>query len=530
MAIKANFVSARKAAEMIKDNMVICPIGMTLVSSSESILKEIENRFLETGSPKDLTYVHSCGQCGRGGGNQHFAHEGMLKRIIGGHWGLSPKLMNMISEEKVEAYCLPQGQMTHLYRAMASGKPGEFSKIGLGTFVDPRMEGGKMNARTKPLPDITQIIEINGEEYMFYKAIELDVVIIRGTYCDEMGNITMDEEAMKLEALPAAMAAKRFGGKVIAQVKHVVESGTLHPKQVVVPGVFIDAIVICENPSEDHRQTASAEFDPAFCGDIRIPMQAIAPLPNSIRKVIGKRGALELYKGCIINLGTGIPNDVVGAIVAEEDASDDIMITVESGLYGGVQAGGVDFGIGKNLYAMIEHDKQMDFYNGAGVDITFMGAGEMDAEGNVNSTKMGSKCAGAGGFIDITTNAKHVIFLSTFTAVGLDVEFEGGQLNIRKEGRIKKLVNNVAQVSYNGKIARKKGQKMHYITERAVFELTEQGPILIEIAKGIDLQKDILDQMEFAPIISKELKEMPANIFLDSELGLKQHILSKDKG
>lgn len=530
MAFKAKLISAEQAASMIGDGMTVCPVGMTLVSVPETIFKAMEKRFLETGSPRDLTYVHSCGQCDRIHGNTHLAHEGMVKRIIGSHWGLSPAWMELISSNKVEAYCIPQGQMTHLYRAIACGQPGEITHIGIGTFVDPREEGGKMNERTKALPDISEVIEIGGKEYMFYKSFPIDVVLIRGTCCDEMGNLTTDEEAMKLELMPAVLAAKRSGGIVIAQVKYVVQTGTLHPKQVVVPGVFIDAVVRCENPEEEHRQTSSWYFDPAYCGDIREPSSAVTSLPHSVRKVVGRRGVMEMYPGCVINLGTGIPNDVVGAIVAEEGLSQDVMVTVESGIYGGTQAGGVDFGIGKNLYAMIEHDKQFDYYNGAGVDITYMGAGEMDKEGNVNATKMGPRCTGAGGFIDITTNAKHVVFLATFTASGLEVDVSGGKLCIVKEGRIKKFVNRVAQISYNGRIARKKGQRMHYITERAVFELTQEGPMLTEIAPGIDLQKDILDQMEFTPLISDHLREMPSSLFREEPVGLREIVLSKNLG
>lgn len=527
MAIKAQFITAAEAAEMIGDGMTVCPVGMTLVSAAESILKAIEQRFLETGHPCQLTYVHSCGQCDRARGNAHLAHEHLVSRIIGSHWGLSPQWMELISQEKVEAYCLPQGQVTHLYRAMAGGKPGEISHIGLGTFIDPRLGGGKMNERTQRLEDISEIVTIGGQEYMFYHAIPLDVVIIRGTTCDEMGNLTTDDEAMKLELLPAVLAAKRFGGKVIAQVRQVAQTGTLHPKQVVVPGVFIDAVVKCEDPEEEHRQTSSWYFHPGYCGDLREPLDALEPLPLSIRKVIGRRGALEMYPGCIINMGTGIPNDVMGAIIAEEGLNDDIMPTVESGIYGGVQAGGVDFGIGKNLYAMIEHDKQFDYYNGAGVDITYMGAGEMDAEGNVNATKMGPRCTGAGGFVDITTNAKHVVFLSTFTASGLSVSFEGGRVTIVQEGRIKKLVKKVAQISYNGRIAREKGQKMHFITERAVFTLTPEGPMLTELAEGVNLQRDILDQMDFVPLISPRLKKIPNWLYQDGICGIREYIMQK---
>ena len=525
--IKANFVTAREAAGYVKDNMTVCPIGMTLVSASEAVLKEIEALFLETGHPAGITLLHSCGQSDRKDGIQHFAHEGLVRRIIGSHWGLQPRWMEMIANNQVEAYCLPQGQIAQLYRSMACGLPGKMSKVGLGTFVDPRIEGGKMNDRTKPLEDIVEIMDYHGEDYMFYKQVPIDVCIIRGTECDEMGNLTTEEEAMKLEVLAGVMAAKRYGGKVIAQVKRVVQTGTLNPKSVTVPGVFIDAVVVCENPEVDHRQTSSWVFDPSYCGQARVPQNAIDPLPMSVRKLTGRRAIEEVYPGCVVNLGTGIPNDVIGNISNEEGINDDIMITVESGIYGGVQAGGIDFGIGQNLYAMIGHHEQMDYYNGAGVDVTFMGFGELDGEGNVNATKMGPRCTGCGGFIDITQNAKKVVFCGTFTASGCEFSFENNKLTIVKEGKIRKMVSRVAQYSFNGKLSRSNNQDVYIVTERAVFKLAPEGVVLIEIAPGVDLQKQVLDMMDFQPIVSENLKVMDEALFNKDAVGMRDMILAK---
>ena len=525
--MRANFVTAAEAAAMIQDGDTVAAAAMTLVGVAESIMKALETRFLEKGTPRDLTFVHASGQCDRERGIQHLAHEGMLKRLIGGHWGLAPKIMEMIVGNQVEAYNLPQGQLTHLYRSMSCGLPGKMSKVGLGTYIDPRVEGGKMNARTKALPDIVEVMNYGGEEYLFYKEIPLDVVIIRGTTADEMGNISFEEEAMKLEVIGSVLAAKRYGGKVIAQVKRQAKTGTLHPKSVVVPGYFVDAIVLCDDPENDHRQSSSFFFEPSLCGDLVIPEAAVKPLPMNMRKVIGRRAMMELVPGAAINLGTGIPNDVVGGIAAEEGISHDILVTVESGLYGGIPEGGVDFGIAHNTYALIEHPVQMDFYNGAGIPFTFMGAGEMDAAGNVNATKFGDRCTGCGGFIDITQNAGHVLFCSTFTARGLEVDFSGGKVRIVKEGSEKKLVRQVAQISFNGEIARRKGQKVHFVTERAVFELRPEGPVLIEIAPGIDLQKDVLDQMDFVPIIAADLKTTNSVIYNEGLFGLKQMLFSK---
>ncbi|MGA2989745.1 MAG: CoA-transferase [Candidatus Korobacteraceae bacterium] len=522
--MKPNFVTAAEAAALVHDGATICTVGMTLGGAPESILRALEERFLGSGSPTQLTLVHAAGQCDRKRGIQHLAHAGLLKRIIGGHWGLSPGMMELIGSNQVEAYNLPQGQLAQLYRSMACGLPGKMSKVGLGTYIDPRIEGGKMNARTQALPDIVDIIEYGGEEYLFYRAIPLDFTLIRGTTADEMGNISCEEEAMKLEIVGAVLAAKRFGGKVLAQVKRVARAGTLHPRRVVVPGFFVDAVVVCDNPELDHRQSSSFFFDPSLNGDLILPEAAIDPLPLSLRKVIGRRAMMELQPGCAINLGTGIPNDVIGAIAAEEGLSQDILVTVESGIYGGIPEGGIDFGISHNPYALVEHTVQMDFYNGMGIPYTFMGAGEMDAAGNVNATKFGDRCTGCGGFIDITQNAGHVIFCSTFTARGLEVDFSGGKLTIVKEGSEPKLVEKVKQVSFNGELARRKGQKVHFVTERAVFEFRREGPVLVEIAPGIDLKRDVLGQMRFKPLIATDLKITDPSIYSPGICGLKSRI------
>lgn len=522
--MRANFITAAQAAALVHDGATISSVGMTLCGVAESIFKALESSFLDRGSPRDLTFVHSAGQCNRERGIQHFCHEGMLKRIIGAHWGLAPRIMEMIASEKVEAYNIPQGQLAQLYRSMACGLPGKMSKVGLGTYIDPRLEGGKMNARTRALPDIIDVMEYGGEEYLFYKAVPLDFTIFRGTTADEMGNISFEDEAINLEAISAVLAAKRFGGKVIAQVKRVARAGSLHPKKVLVPGVFVDAIVVCEDPELDHRQTSSIYYDPSLSGDLVAPQAAVAPLPLSVRKVIGRRAMSELFPGATINLGTGIPNDVIGPIAAEEDLSQDILVTVESGTYGGLPEGGVDFGVAHSPYALLCHDTQFDFYNGMGVPFTFMGAAEMDAAGNVNATKFGDRPTGCGGLIDITQNAHHVLFCSSFTARGPVVEFSDGKVNIVEEGRQKKLVKEVQQISFNGELSRRNGQKVHFVTERAVFELRRDGPTLIEIAPGVDLRRDILDQMEFAPLVAESLKVTDSSFYNTGPCGLKRMI------
>lgn len=530
---KPEFITAREAVDYIANGSTLCTIGMTLISASESILKEIERRFLEEGTPNQLTYVHTCGQAAMKvpGGMTHLAHEGLLKRVIGGHWGQSPMMMDLISGNKIEAYNLPQGQMANMFHSMALREPGKLSKVGLGTYIDPRVEGGKMNQRTKDTcEDIVAIVNVDGEEYIQYKPIPIDTLVIRGTYCDENGNLSTDEEGMLLEVLPAVMATKRWGGRVIAQVKQVVKNGTLESKQVTVPGVLIDSVVVCENVFEEHRQTYSWYYDPAYCGKIRVPQNAVKKIPLNERKVIGRRALMLLPPDQIINIGTGIPNDVVGPILAEEGANDCVSVTVESGIYGGTPAATIDFGIACNAEALIGHDRQFEFYTGTGVDFTFMGAGQMDPSGNVNATRMGDKAPGAGGFIDITSTAKNVVFCSTFTGGGLKVAFDPEKgVTIVQEGRFKKLVPQVQQISYNGVLAVERGQHMWYVTERCVFELTEKGMMLVEIAKGVDLQKDILDQMDFVPLIAETLKITDPAIYSEGAFGLRRQIESGRK-
>ena len=524
---KPVIVTAAEAVQMIPDGSTMCAIQMTQISACTSILKEIEGSFYRNGHPKNLTYLHTCGQASEknSGGLQFLAQEGLVTRVIGGHWGQSSNMMRLIAENKVEAFNLPQGQLANLFHSMALREPFKISKVGLGTYIDPRYEGGKMNQAARDSGyETVSLMEIDGETYICYHHIPIDTLLIRGTYADENGNISTIHEAMLLEVLPAVMATKRCGGKVICQVERIVKNGGISPKEVTVPGVLVDAIVVCPNPLEEHKQTFSWYYDPTYSGQAQAPTRSLKSIPNNIRKIISRRACAELLPNQIINIGTGIPNENFGPVIAEEGIADIVTITVESGVYGGVPAGTIDFGIAQNAEALIPHDRQFELYNGAGIDFTFMGAGEMDQYGNVNSTKMGDKSPGAGGFIDITATAKNVIFCSTFTGGGLNAEFSETGVHIRQEGKFKKLVKTVQQVSYNGKIALERGQKMLYITERAVFRLDPEGPTLIEIAKGIDLQRDILDQMEFVPRIAADLKVTSTDFYREGPCGLRKLI------
>jgi len=527
--MKPVILTPEKAAELVVDGVTIATATVGLAGCAESVVKCIEKNFLETGHPKGLTLMHGAGSHGPNKtGSVHFCHEVMTKRYIVAHWGRAAEWVELIDSNKIECYCFSQGTIVHMFRSNASGQPGHISKSGIGTFIDPRQEGGKMNQLTRDNgEDLVELIKIAGEEYILYKAIPIDIALIRGTYADEDGNITMDEEAVRLEVMPVVLACKRHGGKVICQVKQIVKNGCLNPRSVVVPGNFIDVLVECPSPEKEHRMTALQYYHPAYIGKIRLTEDKLPgiPVPMSIRKVIGRRAAMEAYRGALCNVGVGIPYDTVSKILYEEGIRKDITFTVETGVYGGVLPHADDFGASFNFDSMLDHQTQFDFYNGVGVSIAFMGVGEVDQNGNCNASKMGEKITGCGGFVDITQNAKKTVFCTTFTAKGLDVTWDmQNGIRIIKEGSIKKFVKKLDQITYNADFARDAGHEMIIVTERAVFVLTKTGIKLIEIAKGIDLQKDILDQMGFIPEISENLKEIDSIIYSNGLIGLKEKL------
>ncbi len=514
------FLSAQEAANLIPDGGTVAATGFTMMGVAEEIYQAIERRFQETGHPRDLTLMHSAGQSDRVGGMTHWAHEGLLSRIIGSHWGLAPKMSEFISTNKVAAYCLPQGQITHLYRAIAGGKPGEISPIGLHTFVDPRLEGGRINDRARAGEALVQLVTLGGEEFLWYKPLHIDVAIMRGTTADDDGNVSCEDEGVALELLSLAQAARKCGGKVIVQVKRRIPVASLLPKAVVVPGILVDVVVVAADPQQTHRQTSGAFFNPAYLGINRATAEAPQAIALDERKIIGRRGALELRPGAIVNLGTGIPGDAVGPVAFEEQLIDKIKMTIESGTIGGVPAGGVDFGLASYPEAIIEHPYQFDFYNGGGVDIAYMGVGEIDQAGNVNVSKLAGRTPGCGGFIDITQPAKAVVFCGTFTSGGLEIAVENGTLRIIHEGKYPKFVERVAQVTYSSAAALARKQRVRYVLERAVFDLTPNGIRLIELAPGIDLEHDVLSKLPFRPVVAPHVERMPDAIFLPQVMGL----------
>ncbi|EKQ57572.1 MULTISPECIES: acyl CoA--acetate/3-ketoacid CoA transferase [unclassified Clostridium] len=513
----SKIMSVEQAISLIKSGYTVAVGGFIGAGHPEAITRKLKEIYLEKGSPNNLTLVYAAGQGdGKEKGLNHLGQEGLLSKVIGGHWGLAPKVQKLAIENKIKAYNLPQGVISSLYRDIAAGKPGTITHVGLKTFVDPRVEGGKLNNCTTE--DIVKVIEIDDKEYLYYKAFPINVAIIRATYADEEGNASLQKEAATLDGLAMAQAAKNSGGKVILQVEKIVSKGSLDPKLVKIPGILVDAVVVAN--AEDHMQTFAEAFNPAFCGEIKMPVNSIKCLPMDERKIIARRCAMELVPNAITNLGIGMPEGI--SIVANEEGIGDTMrLTIESGPIGGIPAGGLSFGAAINPDSIIDQSSQFDFYDGGGLDVAFLGLAQCDEKGNINVSKFGPKIAGCGGFINITQNAKKVIFCGTFTAGGLKINVSDGKLFIENEGKSKKFIRNVEQITFSGDYARDVNQPVLYITERAVFRLTNAGVELEEIAPGVDLQRDILDQMDFKPIISEKLKIMDKRIFEDKFMNLK---------
>ncbi|HYA03029.1 MAG TPA: acyl CoA:acetate/3-ketoacid CoA transferase [Syntrophobacteria bacterium] len=521
---KGKIVTGEQAAAIVRDGDVVTTSGFVGTGVAEDILIYLEERFKKEGHPRNLTLVYAAGQGdGKTRALNHLGYEGLVGRVIGGHIGLAPMLQKLIREEKILAYNFPQGVVSTLFRNLAARKPGLISYVGLGTFIDPRIDGGKLNQKTKKEgEDLVKLMEIEGKEILFYKLPPINVAIIRGTTADTNGNITMEREALTIEVLAQAMAAKNNNGFVIAQVERIADQHTLNPKHVKVPGILVDCVVLAR--PENHWMTFAEQYNPGFTGEVRIPMASIAALELGERKVIARRAAFELRPNQVVNLGIGMPEGTA-RVANEEGVLDLLTLTAEPGVIGGMPNGGLNFGTGTNIDALIDQPYQFDFYDGGGLDIAFLGAAEMDKDGNVNVSKFGPRFVGPGGFINISQNAKRIVFMGTFTAGGLKVAVSDGKLKIEQDGRERKFLKQVEQITFSGKYAAQRRQHVLYVTERCVFTLTKDGMELTEIAPGVDLEKDILSLMDFKPVMKTPPKLMDARIFRTESMNLKRDML-----
>ena len=489
----------------------------------EALIVAVETRFLSTATPRQITLLHPVGlgdMATQGVGR--LAHPGLLKRIITGALVNTPAIQKLAKEDAVEAYTLPQGALSQLMREMAAGRPGLISHVGLHTFVDPRHGGGRQSPSARE--DLVELVKLAGQEWLFYKPIPVDVAFLRGTTADEDGNITMEREAVFGEMLSMAQATRRSGGVVIVQVQRLARRHTLKPKDVKIPGMLVDLVVV--DPTQ--RQSYVTDYSPAFAGELRVPLETIPALPFDLRKIIARRAALELFPGAICNLGAGVSTGIAN-VAAEEGFLDQIVLTNEQGLIGGAPASGVDAGAAMNYDAIVDQPYQFDFYDGGGLDLAFLSFAEVDEQGSVNISRFGGRIIGIGGFQNIAQNAKTVIFSGTFTAGGLEIGWQEGQTVIAQEGRHAKFVARLEQVSYNGAYAASLGQRVLFVTERAVFARRPEGLALVEIAPGIDLERDILAHMDFAPIIDPDLKLMDPRIFRPEPMGYAAELARKPR-
>ena len=504
------FMTAEAAVALIKDGDTVALVGGGggLMEATHTF-RAVSRRFLSTGYPRNLNVIHALGIGDKKSeGMNHFAHEGLVKRVIGGHWVWSPKMQEMARDDKIEAYVLPSGCVMQLYREIGGKRPGLFTHVGLGTFVDPRHQGGKMNSAAKE--DLVEVVTIGGQELLWYKSFPINVAIIRGSFGDPDGNISLDQEAANVDVYAAALAAHNSGGIVIAQVRTAVDLNSLPARSVRVPGASVDAVVV----DPDQRMSYDLPYDPLISGERRGPVVIDPPEPLNVRTLIARRAYQELRDGDVINFGVGI-GEGVAKMVAERGEVGRYYQTIEHGTYGGALLVGLLFGFARSASAMIDGPSQFDFYAGGGLDTAFLGFGELDAVGDVNVSKLGGLTVGPGGFMDIAQNAKKVVFCGTFDAKGGKVGIGDGKLSIDGHGSVRKLVSKVEQITYSGRQALKRGHEAVFVTERAVFRLTEEGLRLDEIAPGIDVRRDVLDRMDFAPLVPRDPKVMDRAIFAD---------------
>lgn len=512
----AKFITATEAAAMIKDNSTVGINGFISFCLADDILTEIENRYISEKHPRNISVVNVAGVGGDGKdrGMNHLAHEGLMKRLLCSNLSLANKVYPLIMNNAFPTFMIPQGVLANMMRAITSGKPGVITKVGMHTFVDPRVDGGRINKAAYDSGDeVVSLVKLAGEDYLFYPAFPLDVAIVKGSIADADGNISLENEALHIEQYEMAAAAKNSGGTVMVQVDEMVEAGSLHPQKIKLPASLVDYVIVGRPENTGQHFIGDCKPVPSWSGHERIPFESIKAMPLCADKIICRRSIFELHENDFINLGIGISMDVSG-VLNEEGLIQQVSSSIESGVIGGVPAPGIATGAAYNPTAILKQPDIFDLYDGGGIDFACVGAAEIDMHGNVNVSRFAGKVTGPGGFINITQGAKTVCFLGTFTAGKKDIRIENGRLNIVQDGPHIKFKKDVDHITFSGRYSLEKGtQKVFYITERAVFTLTERGLTLIETAPGIDIEKDIFAKMEFRPVISPELKAMDERLF-----------------
>lgn len=516
-------LSADQAVHLIKDEWTLTIGGFGHCGAPEALMAALERRYLETGSPRRLSLMFASGAGDRSrGGLNRLAHDGLLERIVGGFWSLAPRLGKMVSANRIEAHNWPQGVVSHMFRAIAAGRPGLLSDVGLGTYIDPAQDGGCLNARTEA--PLVERAEVAGRTSLLYRALPLHCALLRGTRADAHGNITMEREANLQDVLAQAQAVRNSGGVVIVQVMEVAPAGSIPAHLVKIPGVLVDYVVVADR--DEHRQSYGEPYNPAYTGEWacgqHLLLGGATAAATPAKEIIGRRALHELTaltcaqqrrRPLVVNLGIGAPEEVARlASLASGSAPSGFTLTVESGAIGGRPAGGMSFGATAYPEAVITQADLFDLYDGGGIDIAFLGFGEIDRRGRVNVASLGDRLNGVGGFVNISQAARQLVFCGSFTACGLRVATDAGGLEIVQEGPIRKLVDQVGRICYDP-AGRARCRDPLVITERAVMRLTHQGLEVLEIAPGADLQRDVLDQAGFPLAVSPNLRLMPAAVF-----------------
>ncbi|MCC7021582.1 MAG: hypothetical protein IT338_02075 [Thermomicrobiales bacterium] len=521
---RSKVISLAEAAGLIDSGATVSVSSSSGLGCPDAMLQAIGERFAERGEPRDLTMIHpiAAGDMYGIAGIDHLARPGQIKRIVAGSYPSgpssmeSPRIWQLVDSDAIEAYNLPSGVMFQMHADAAAGRPGVLTRVGLDTFVDPRRQGGRMNAVTRE--PLVEVVEFAGEEWLFYRAIPIDVAIVRGTTADEEGNISFEHEGAYLGALDQALAARNNGGIVIAQVARVTAAGSIPPQQVRIPSTLVDWVVV----ALDQMQTTQTGYDPAISGEIRRPPGEFEIAEWGLEKIVARRAAMELRSGEAVNLGFGI-SALVPRVLLEEGLDGAVTWVIEQGAVGGMPLLGFQFGCAANAQAIMPSPAQFTYFQGGGFDRCLLSFLQIDPEGNVNVSRLRGKphvTAGAGGFIDITTSARNIVLSGMYAAGRQRIEVRDGTLRIEEDAKVAKFVPEVDHVTLSGRMARERGQQVTIVTERCVIRLLDAGLTVTEIAPGVDLERDVLARVPISLRVSDDLREMDGRLFRPEPMGL----------